>query len=172
MAKARGLPHQLIAWVMNDVCSSGCTEEQRGNYRRNIRFELHDLNGDKIPEAFVYVDHPDWCGNHFNCGYSVFERHQNGYRLIAGGTALRTIRTGTNGYKDLEGRHDIGVCPLSDGSLGRDVFVTVFRYKGTEYKSTELGERCLKSLPIPASFVGGIQHGVGPERGSRVSQSD
>jgi hypothetical protein len=157
-AKPSKLPRQLIAAVMKDVCSASCSEDQRTDYRRNIKFELHDLNGDGIPEFFVYVDHPDWCGNHFNCDYSVFQRGRNGYRLIASGhPALRTTNTVTNGYRDLEGRHDIGVCQLRNGTQGRDVFVAVLHYTGTEYKSTELGEQCLKDLPVPAFRVGRVK---------------
>ena len=142
-AKPRGLPRQIVVRVMSNVCSSGCTNEQRAEYRRNIRFELHDLNDDKIPEFFVYVDHSDWCGNHFNCDYSVFQRRRNGYRLIASGyPALRITKTLTRGYRNLESRHTTGVCLLSESVEGRD-FVAVLRYNGTEYKAIELGERCL-----------------------------
>lgn len=157
VAKPGRLPRQLIAWVMKDVCQSGCTEEQRADYRRNIRFELHDLNGDKTAEFFIYVHHPDWCGNHFNCNYSVFRRLRNGYRLIASGhSALRVVISQTNGYRDLESRHDTGVCTLRNGAVGRDIYLSVLRYDGTEYRSTELGERCLKPIPIPAFRIGRI----------------
>src|SRR4051812_46761762 len=84
-AKPHRLPQQIIASVMNDICSWGCSNEERAVYRRNIRYELHDVNGDRIPEIFVYIDHPDWCGNHFNCDYSIFQRRGRGYRLIANG---------------------------------------------------------------------------------------
>ena len=151
-AKPRGLPQQIITSVMNDLCSSGCSDRQRSDYRRNIRFELHDLNSDRIPEFFVYVDHPDWCGNHFNCDYSIFQRRRHGYRLIASGyPALRMSNRVTHGYRDLESRHDIGVCVLPNGSLGRDVFVNLLRYNGTEYKPIDLGEKCRTSVPVPAS---------------------
>jgi len=149
-AKPRALPQQIITSVMNDLCSSGCSDEQRTNYRRNIRFELHDLNGDRIAEILVYVNHPDWCGNHFNCGYSIFQRRQNGYRLIASGhPALRVTNRVTHGYRDLESRHDIGVCVFPNRSLGRDVFINVLRYDGTQYKATDLGEQCRKPVPVP-----------------------
>jgi hypothetical protein len=149
-AKPRHLPNQIITSVMNDLCSSGCSAEQRADYRHNIRFELHDLNGDGIPECFVYVDHPDWCGNHFNCNYSVFERRRNGHRLIASGyPALRMTNRVTHGYRNLESRHDIGVCVFPNGSLGRDVLVNRFRYNGTQYKPTDLGEQCRKPVAVP-----------------------
>ena len=154
LAKSRGLPRQIIVLVLDDKCSVGCTEEQRAEYRRNIRFELHDLNGDKVSEFFVYVDHSDWCGNHFNCDYSVFQRRGNGYRQIAGSyPALRLTKTLTRGYRDLESRHDTGVC-LGENVQGRDVFVAVLRYNGTEYKATALGERCLKPQRKPPSRMG------------------
>jgi hypothetical protein len=150
VAKPGALPQQIITWVMNDLCSSGCSDEQRANYRRNIRFESHDLNGDGIAEIFVYVHHPDWCGNHFNCGYSVFQRGQHGYRLLANGyPALRVTNRVTNAYRDLESRHDIGICVFPNRSLGRDVFINVLRYDGTQYKATDLGEQCRKPVPVP-----------------------
>jgi hypothetical protein len=154
-AKPHRLPRQLINWVLKDVCSSGCAPDELADYRHNIRFELHDLNGDNIPEFFVYIHHSDLCGNHFNCEYSIFQRRGNGYRLIASSLpALRMANTVTQGYRDLESRHDIGVCPFRGGTMGRDVFVTVLRYNGTEYKPTELGEQCREPIPRPASRVG------------------
>ncbi|MDX6529230.1 MAG: hypothetical protein QOH41_1520 [Blastocatellia bacterium] len=149
-AKPRQLPNQIITSVMNDLCSSGCSDEQRANYQRNIRFELHDLDGDRIAEIFVYVRHPDWCGNHFNCAYSVFQRRQDGYRLIASAyPGLHVSNRVTHGYRDLESRHDIGVCVFPNRSLGRDVFINVLRYDGTQYKATDLGEQCRKPVPAP-----------------------
>jgi hypothetical protein len=149
-AKPRRLPNQIITSVMNDLCSSGCSAEQRAAYRHNIRFELHDMNGDGIPEVFVYVDHSDWCGNHFNCDYSIFQRNRDGYRLIASGyPALRMTKPMTHGYRNLESRHDIGICIFPNGSLGRDVFINLLRYNGTEYKPTDLGEQCRKPVTVP-----------------------
>jgi hypothetical protein len=149
-AKPRGLPQQIITSVINDLCSSGCSDKERADYRRNLRFELHDLNGDRTPEIFAYVDHPDYCGNHFNCHYYIFDHRRPGYRLIAGGyPALRVTNHVTHGYRDLESRHDIGVCVFPNGSLGRDVFVNLLRYDGTEYKPTDLGEQCRKPVPVP-----------------------
>jgi hypothetical protein len=169
-AKSRGLPRQLIAWVLKDACSGGCSQDQLADYRHHIKFELHDLNVDHIPELFVYIDHPDWCGNHFNCTYFVFQHAPNGYRLLASGySALHVTNTLTNGYLNLESRHDTGVCPLSDGTWGRDIYLSVLHYGGKEYKSTELGSRCLKPIPIPAFRVGRIQQRVGPERRLSVS---
>jgi len=151
-----GLPEQIITWIMNDVCSSGCSDENRATYRSNLRFELHDLNGDKNPEFFVYVNHPDWCGNHFNCGYYVFQRSPAGYRLLVSGyPALRITNSSTGGYRDLESRHNIGACRLAKDVLGQDVFVSVLKFDGKEYKEIKLGNRCVSPKARPASRIVG-----------------
>ena len=169
-AKPRHLPNQIIASVMNDLCSSGCSDEQRADYRRNLRFERHDLNGDGISEFFVYVNHGDWCGNHFNCDYSVFQRHRNHYRVIANGyPALRLTTRITHGYRDLESRHDTGVCVFPNGSDGRDVFVNVLRYDGMRYKPTDLGEQCRKRVPVPSFRSAASNKSLDRSHGKRVS---
>jgi hypothetical protein len=129
---------------MKDVCSSGCTAEQTISYRRNMKFELHDLNGDRVPELFVYIQHSDWCGASFNCDYWVFYRKHNVYHLIAAGyPVLQVANTVTKGFRDLESRGHLGSCTLPNGDAGWQTYLHVLRYNGAQYNATEIGPRCL-----------------------------
>jgi hypothetical protein len=144
-AKPRELPRQIVGFVLKDACTAGCSEDELAAYKRNIRFETHDLNDDGVPEFFVYINHPDWCGAGFNCDYWVFQRQRNGYRMIAAGyPVLRVARTVHNGFRDLESRGHLGVCTLPNGSSGWEIYLTVLKYTGKEYRPKEIGERCGK----------------------------
>ena len=108
-----------------------------------MRFETHDLDGDGVPEFFVYIEHRDWCGISFNCNYWVFQRRGKSYRLLAGDyPVIRVANTITNGFRDLESQGHMGGCIRPDGSWGRDIYLTVFKYTGKDYHPTEIGERC------------------------------
>jgi hypothetical protein len=50
----------------------------------------------------------------------------------------------TNGYRDLESQGRMGGCPLPDGSWGREIYLTIFKYDGAEYRPTVIGEQCRK----------------------------
>ncbi len=136
------LPHQLIKLILQDVCSTGCSESDRAEYKRSLRFERHDLNRDGIPEFFVYIDHRDLCGAGFNCTFWVFQNRKNGYRLLASHPVIRPRKTVTNRYRDLESRGRMGGCTLPNGNWGREVYVTLFKYTGAEYQPTVLGAQC------------------------------
>jgi hypothetical protein len=146
VAKPRRLPPQIVDLVLKDACTAGCPGDDIATYKRNLKFEMHDLNGDKVPEFFVYINHTDWCGASFNCEYWVFQRQRNSYRMIAGGyPVLRVASTVTNGFSDLESQGHKGGCTLANGSWGREIYLTVLKYTGKEYRPTEIGERCRES---------------------------
>ena len=143
IAKPRRLPSQIVDFVLNDACSAGCSAEVRATYKRTLKFETKDLNGDNRPEFLVYIDHSDWCGLTANCTYWVFRHQRNDYRLIASGYPLvRVANTVTNGFRDLESQHHMGACVRPDGTTGRHISLTVFKYTGKEYKPREIGEQC------------------------------
>ena len=138
------LPAQFVDWVLNDACSVGCTKAERDEYKANLRWELHDLDRDKRAEWFVYLDHSDWCGAGFNCQFWVFQRRGSRYRLLAQAEVIRAANSITNGYRDLESQGRLAGCPLPDGSWGREIYLTVFKYNGAEYRPTVIGEQCRK----------------------------
>jgi len=144
----------VVNLVLKDACSRGCSEGEIAIYKRNIKFELYDLNGDKVPEVFAYIDHRDWCGMSFNCEYWVFQRRRKDYRMLVGGyPVLRVADTITNGFSDLESQGYLGACVLPGGTMGRSIYLTVFKYTGNEYKPTVVGERCRERKVKPSSSI-------------------
>ena len=141
---ASQLPLQIVDWVLNDACSNGCTKAVRDEYKRNLHFERHDLNRDNSAEWFVYIEHRDWCGAGFNCQFWVFQRRPGRYRLLAQAEVIRAANSLTNGYRDLESQGRMGGCVLPDGSWGREIYLTIFKYDGAEYRPTTIGEQCRK----------------------------
>src|SRR5215211_4108575 len=87
-AKPRRLPAKIVHLVLHDACTVTdskkvwCSTEERATYKRNLKFETKDLNGDSRPEFFVYIEHRDWCGIGFNCNYWVFRHQRNDYHLL------------------------------------------------------------------------------------------
>jgi hypothetical protein len=137
------LSRHIVNFVLRDACSTGCSNDQLATYRRSIKFETHDINADGVPEFFVYIEHRDLCGASFNCEYWVFQRRHKRYRMIAGGyPVIRIARTVTNGFKDLESQGYMGGCTRPDGSWGREIYLTTFKFNGEKYLPTEIGERC------------------------------
>ncbi len=112
-------------------------------WKSRLKYEAHDLNGDRIPEFFVYVDSPEWCGaSAFNCAISVYQKRRKSYKLIVIGTALDVMKSSTNGYKDLESQHGMGGCTLKNGEMGKWVGVSVYKYNGRKYEQLDLGDQC------------------------------
>lgn len=142
IATPRRLPARIVELVLNDACSTGCSTEERDAYKRNLKFETKDLNGDNRPEYFVYIEHRGFCGMSFNCEYWVFQRQRNDYHLIARHPVMRVASTVTNGFSDLESEGYMGACVLPDGKTGRHIYLTVFKYSGKEYTPKEIGEQC------------------------------
>ena len=147
IAKPRRLPSQIIDFVLNDACSTWCSTEERETYKRYLKFELKDLNGDNRPEFFVYIDHVGFCGMGFNCEYWVFQRRRNHYHLMARHPVMRVASTVTNGFRDLESQGYLGACVLPDGTQGRHIYLTVFKYTGKKYTSRTIGEQCRLRTP-------------------------
>ena len=147
LAKTRPMPTQVIEVVLKDACSSGCSEEQRAEYRRGIKSELHDLNGDGIFELFIYIEHSDMCGAGFNCSFWIFQRRRSGYILLLKDyPVVRISAQTTKGFKNLESQGRMGGCVLPNGKFGREIYLTVFKWSGKEYKPLVVGEQCRPRL--------------------------
>lgn len=143
-ARPSRIPNEVIEAVLKDACSLGCSEEEIAKYRQAIKSELHDLNADGVFELFVYIEHRDFCGAGFNCDYWIFQRGQSGYRLLLKDyPVLRVGAQTTKGFKDLESEGRMGGCLLPDRKFGREIYLTVFKSDGKEYKPLVVGEQCL-----------------------------
>lgn len=135
--------HLLRPSVSRLRTSSGCSEEQIAEYRRSIRTEFVDLNADNVFELFIYIENREFCGSGFNCSFWIFQRQRSRYRLLL--KDYPVVRLGTDitmGFKDLESQGRMGSCLLSDGTIGREVYLTVFKWDGNEYKPQLVGEKC------------------------------
>jgi len=144
-ARPSRIPNQVMDVVLKDACSSGCSEKQIAEYRRSIKSELHDVNADRIFELFIYIDHKDFCGAGFNCSFWIFQPQRSGYRLLL--KDYPVVRVGaqtTRGFKDLESQGRMGGCVLPNGQFGREIYLTVFKWSGKEYKPLVVGEQCLR----------------------------
>lgn len=130
-------PKSLVRLFFAELCSEGCSEEEKSDWRENFRWELHDLNKDSVPEYFLYIDDQAWCGAVGNCTYWIYQRTSGGYRLLVGAfpknefddlpsTRLYPLGTYTKGYCDL----------ASDHRIGPDERIrTVYKYDGHKYKA-------------------------------------
>ena len=124
------LPMDLVKTFFAEICSNGCSEEEKTRWRENFRWELHDLNRDSVPEYFLYIDHADWCGaGGSNCTYFVYQKTKSGYRQLIDGPRLRPLRSNTNGYSDLASEFRIGVTVIGYW----DYDFTRYEFDGRKY---------------------------------------
>ena len=124
------IPSRLMRVLLVELCSNGCSEEEKQNWRENVYCELLHLNNDDVPEYFVSIRHPDWCGAGSNCTVWVYQRRGRAFRLLASEKGLRPHKTYTKGYRDLYGDVKIGA------SQARGKFEysrTVYKFNGRKY---------------------------------------
>ena len=141
------IPKVLVQQFINDI------NDNENNFRlseadlkvlhKNLKFELHDLNGDGVSEIFLYIDHSDWCGAGSNCSFWVYQKTKNGYNLLAEDKVLRVKETMTNGYRNLSSETPMGFC---ERNVQR-VSATPYRYNGKEYEAQESKYECQPFTP-------------------------
>ncbi|MEZ5427737.1 MAG: hypothetical protein R2747_15820 [Pyrinomonadaceae bacterium] len=133
----KSLVQQLILDI-NDNKNNFClSDEDLKVLHENLKFELHDLNADGVSEYFLYIDHSDWCGAGSNCSYWVYQKAENGYKLLVEDKVLRVKETVTNGYRDLSSEHKTGSC--ENGFL---YFITPYKFNGENYQSEKIINDC------------------------------
>jgi hypothetical protein len=147
--QAPEVPGELIELFLKDLCPAGgaleCTDEDMARWKSRFEYKLHDLNGDKIPEYFLSIDHHDWCGAGSNCDHTVYMKTARGYKMLASDKVLKVLETRTNGYLDIESHFTMGACSLPDGAHGWEFVVTSYQFNGKKYKaSTQTERRCLR----------------------------
>jgi len=132
-SRSPNVPVPLLKILFTDLCAKGCSKEEESQWRKNLRWEVHDLNKDSIPEYFLYIDHADWCGaGGSNCTVWVYQKRERVYKLLASETRLRPLKTYTNGYLDLYGDFRIGASSIR-GTW--EYHRTVYKFKGNQYKA-------------------------------------
>ncbi len=110
---------------------------------KNLKYELHDLNGDGILEFFLFIDHSNWCGAGNNCSYWVYRKTKEGYGLLVEDKVLRVKETMTNGYRDLSSETPMGFC---ERNVQR-VSVTPYKFDGERYQAQRGKTECQAFTP-------------------------
>lgn len=140
---ASEIPDEIINSLFEDLCSKGCSHEEVTRWKNNLKLEKHDLNGDAIPELFLWIDHSDWCGAGANCDYWIFQKTGYSYTLLLNDKVLRMKDTVTNGYRDLASETPMGFCGRNIQRLS----VTPYRYDGKKYKPQSHKTECKEFTP-------------------------
>ena len=77
---------------------------KRGEDKVRYYYNLIDLNGDEVPETFVYLTGPVVCGTG-GCSGLILQRANGSYKVISRFSLVRTpvliSETKTNGWKDI-----------------------------------------------------------------------
>lgn len=138
MANSNELPEKIVKSLFDFTCSKDCTDDDIATWRGTLKFETHDLNGDNIPEFFVYIEHSDWCGAGGNCDYWVYQKNKDDYDLLLIDKVLRVKDTITNGYRDLSSVTPMGFCEQGVQRLS----VTPYKYDGEKYQPQPSKSEC------------------------------
>jgi hypothetical protein len=68
------LVQRLIADINDNENNFRLSDTNLEVLYKNLKFELHDLNGDGVAEFFLFIEHSDWCGAGANCNYWVYQK--------------------------------------------------------------------------------------------------
>ncbi len=144
---ASKIPKNLVRQLIEDI------NHNKNNVRlsagdlqvlhRNLKYELHDLNADRVPEFFLYIDHSDWCGAGGNCSYWVYRKTNHRYKLLLEDKVLRVRNRATNGYKDLESEVSVGFCAVNVQRAN----VSLYKYDGKRYQFASSKYQCIPFTP-------------------------
>ena len=138
------VPRVLFRQFIEDVNTSRrLSDEETEALTNNLKCELNDLNGDSVPEYFLYVEHHFWCGAGANCSYWIYQRTEQGYELIIEDKELKARDTTTNGYRDIASETPMGFCSRNVQRL----YVTLYKYDGEEYQPQPTQVECRPFTP-------------------------
>lgn len=141
------LPERVVRLLFKDLCKKGCSAEEVARWKSNLKYEMHDLNSDAVPEFFVFIDHSDWCGAGSNCDYWIFQKRAHGYVLLLNDKELRVKGNASKGYLDLASETPMGFCARNVQRLD----VTPYRYDGTRYRARRWRTECRAFTPAEPS---------------------
>lgn len=133
-----GISKTLVQQFFKELCVKGCTAEEVSLWTRNLKYELHDINGDSVPEFFLKIEHSDLCGAGSNCDYWMYQKVVGRYKLILNDKVLRIRETSSNGYRDLASETPMGFCGVRVQRLA----VTLYKYDGEKYQAVSHKDEC------------------------------
>ena len=113
-----GVPSDLVQWLIKDIERAvRMSGEKLDDLNENLKCELHDLDGDGIPEFLLHVEYHFWCGAGTNCHFWMVQKTRTGYRLLLEDMCIQVRNTVSSGYNDL----------ISEESMGSRMEVTYKR---------------------------------------------
>ncbi len=139
----KDLVRQLIENINHNKNNFRLSVDDLRVLHRNLKYELHDLNGDGVPELFLYIDHSDWCGAGRNCSYWDYQKTNHGYKLLLEDKLLRVRRRVTKGYKDLASEFPMGFCAVNVQRAN----VSLYKYDGKQYQFISRKDQCIPFTP-------------------------
>ena len=130
----RKILRELVQWLIGDIEKSNrMSPEEMEDLNKNLKCELHDLNGDGVPEFLLYIKAYFWCGaGGANCHCWIVQKARKGYKLLLEAMDIRVQDTTTNGYRDLLSVETMWAS--EEVTNAQDVYVTVYRYDGNRYQ--------------------------------------
>ena len=137
------LPEEAVKLLFEDTCRKGCSDEELALWKSNLKYELHDLNTDGVPELFLYIEHSDWCGAGSNCSYWVYQKNDGAFSLLLKEKVLRVKEMATNGYKDLASQVPMGFCGINVQRAD----VSLYKYDGERYQFVSRKYECIPFTP-------------------------
>jgi hypothetical protein len=141
------IPGPLVRQLIKDI-ESGENKIRLSNrdlkvLHEHLKYELHDLNNDSIPEFFLYIEHHEWCGAGSNCSYWVYQKVGESYQLLLEEKGLRVSETVTNGYKDLASQVPMGFCAINVQKMD----ASLYKYDGERYTFVSRRDECFPFTP-------------------------
>ena len=141
------IPKDLVQQLVKDINTNEnnfrLSDDDLKILHEHLKYELHDLNGDSIPEFFLYIEHSDWCGAGSNCSYWVYQKKGGGYKLLLEEKVLRVKDTVTKGYKDLASQVPMGFC----GVNVQRADVSLYKFDGERYQFASRKDECIPFTP-------------------------
>jgi len=138
----RKIPKDLIQWVIKDIEKTNpMSKEELEALNENLKCELHDLNGDGLPEFLLHIESHFWCGAGTNCNWWVVEKTRKGYKVLLEDMCIQVRNTVSNGYKDLISEESMGSRMEVIYKRGKpvradkqEIAVRVYKYDGKKYQ--------------------------------------
>ncbi len=144
---ASRIPKDLVRHLIEDINHNKnnvrLSADELQVLHKNLKYELHDLNADGVPEFFLYIDHSDWCGAGRNCSYWVYRKTNHGYKLLLEDKVLRIRNRATNGYKDLASESPMGFCAVNVQRAN----ISLYKYDGKLYQFVSRKGECIPFTP-------------------------
>jgi hypothetical protein len=141
------LPKELLRQLIRDINDNAnnfrLTKKDLKILNEHLKYERQDLNGDGMPEFFLYIDHSDWCGAGGNCTFWVYQKRDGRYKLLLEDKRLRARETMTNGYRDLASEFPMGFCAVNVQRAN----VSLYKYDGQGYQFVSRKDECIPFTP-------------------------